>query len=370
MDKKICHITSAHERYDDRIFLKQCKSIAKTGYNVVLFVNDTKDDEVLDGVNIQSTKYKPKNRIERFLYTKRSLLDKAITLDADIYHLHDPDLLPMGNKLKKLGKKIIFDSHEDVPLQIIDKEWIPKIIRFLTSKIYEIYEKHSVKKYDAIISVTPNIVDRFRSFHSNTFMVTNYPVVDENEIIIRTPEKAICFAGGITSQYRHHNILKAIENIDDIKYLLAGSTTKEYLSMLKGLPAWEKVDYVGRIPHSEVKKIYSRSNAGIAINSTIQVKGQGTLGNVKLFEFMEAKLPVICTDYRLWKEIVEGNKCGICVEPDNIEEIRNAIEYIINNPKEAQHMGENGRRAVLREYNWKTQEKELLEIYEGLKSST
>ena len=81
---------------------------------------------------------------------------------------------------------------------------------------------------------------------------------------------------------------------------------------------------------------------------------------------MAAKLPVICTNYKLRKGIIDEYKCGICVDPDSIEEIKKAIEFVINNPKEAKQMGENGHKAVLEKYNWGTQEKVLLELYEGL----
>jgi glycosyltransferase involved in cell wall biosynthesis len=170
----------------------------------------------------------------------------------------------------------------------------------------------------------------------------------------------------VNSQYHHEEIIKAIESIEGVRYFLAGTAEPDYINHLKSLPAWDRVDFLGQIPHSEVKNIYSKSIAGMALNFAKQVETQGTLGNVKLFEFMEAKLPVICTNYRLWKEVVEGNNCGICVDPKNIKEIENAIRYIIDNPEEAEIMGENGRKAVLEKYNWGTQERVLLKLYQGL----
>ena len=249
MMKKVCHITSAHGRYDIRIFIKQCKSLANNGYDVTLIVNDDKPDEIIDGVKIVSTSYKPKNRIGRFINSRKKLMNKAIKVNADIYQLHDPDLLPMGNKLKKMGKKVIFDSHEDVPRQVKDKKWIPGIIRNTISKAYENYEKSSVRKYDAVISVTPHIVERFKTINPNAVMVTNYPIIDVDEEIVRNSTKMIGFAGGITEQYRHHNVLKAIEDIDEIRYTIAGGATNEYLERLKSYPAWKKVEYIAKIPH-------------------------------------------------------------------------------------------------------------------------
>lgn len=363
MKKKVCHITSAHGRYDVRIFIKQCKSLANNGYDVTLIVNDDKDDEVIDGVKIISTNYNPENRIDRFINSQKLLMSKAIDINADIYHLHDPDLLPIGNKLKRLGEKVIFDSHEDVPEQIRDKQWIPRIFRNMVSKMYEFYEKKSLKKYNSVISVTPHIVERLRKVNPITSMITNYPIVDKDMEVIRKPRRAICFAGGVGQQWCHDKILNAIEDIDNIKYILAGTGSDEYISMLKSLPAWSKVEYRGRVSHAEVKTIYSQSLIGMALNYSTQAKKEGTLGNTKLFEFMEAKLPVICTNYNLWKEIIDEYHCGLYVDPNDIEEIKYAINHIIDNPEEAKIMGERGRQAVIEKYNWGMQEKKLLELY-------
>lgn len=366
MKEKICHITSAHGRYDTRIFMKQCKSLANHGYDATLIVNDNKEDELIGGVKIVSTGLKPKNRKERFIDSKKVLWEKAIETNASIYQLHDPDLLPMGVKLKRQGKKVIFDSHEDYPQQIKDKQWIPAIIRNTVAKQYELYEKRCLKKFDGLISVTPHLVERLRKINENTVMITNYPIVDKTEEIIRKPERAICFAGGVRSDWNHENIIKAINKIDRVKYILAGGSDDTYIEKLKSLEAWDKVEYKGKVPFEKVKEFYSRSNIGMALSYSIQAMGKGTLGNTKLFEFMAAKLPIICTNYTLWQKIIDEYNCGICVDPNNIGKIREAIEYLLNNPEKAEKMGENGRRAVLEKFNWGEQEKALFEIYERL----
>ncbi|MBU3220657.1 glycosyltransferase [Clostridium algidicarnis] len=366
MKEKVCHITSAHDRNDVRIFMKECVSIAKNGYDVSLIVNDIYPDELNKGVKIISTNFKPKNRIERFIKSKKMIYRKALEVNADIYHLHDPDLLPIGNKLKKKNKKVIFDSHEDVPKQILDKTWIPKNLRRCISDMYSFYEKRTLKKYDAIISVTPHIVERLLKINANTVLVTNYPILGELIDLNRKSSNSICFAGGITSQYNHDKIIKAIEEIDDIEYIMAGGGTKEYLSSLQSLPGWGKVNYVGTVSHEEVKDIYSKSIAGLALDYSTQGKEHGTLGIIKMFEYMEAGIPIICSDYELWKRLVDKEDCGICINPNSIEDIRKAINYIMTNQDKARLMGENGKRASVDKYNWGTQEKILLDLYRSL----
>ncbi|MGI6669068.1 MAG: glycosyltransferase [Acetivibrionales bacterium] len=366
MKRKVCHITSVHNRYDVRIFKKECTSLAKVGYDVTLLVNDNQPDEIINDVRIISSDFVPGNRLSRMIYSNKYLYKKAIEIDAEIYHIHDPELLPVGNKLKRKGKKVIFDSHENYGEQIKGKTWIPKILRNSVSTVFEKYEKYSVKKYNAVISVSPNIVERFVKINPNSIMITNYPIVRDEEIKpMQNPLNAICFAGGISEQWCHDKIIKAIDNVE-VVYILAGSGTRKYIDYLRSLPGWNKVSYVGKIPFEEVKNIYSKAVAGIALNLSSQLKDEGTLGNTKIFEFMEASIAVICSNNKLWKEIVEDNKCGICINPNCVEEITSAIRYILDNPDAASAMGKNGRKAVVEKYNWKTQEKELLKLYETL----
>lgn len=75
-------------------------------------------------------------------------------------------------------------------------------------------------------------------------------------------------------------------------------------------------------------------------------------------------LPVICTDFTLWKEFVDHWHCGICVEPENPDAIAAAIQYLLEHPDEAKRMGKNGRNAVKTNFNWGVEEKKLLLLYQ------
>jgi glycosyltransferase involved in cell wall biosynthesis len=85
-----------------------------------------------------------------------------------------------------------------------------------------------------------------------------------------------------------------------------------------------------------------------------------------MFEYMAASLPVISSNNKLWKSIIDKHQCGICVDPMNPKEIAEAIQYIIEHPKEAEQMGINGKKAVLEIYNWANEEKKLLELYRNI----
>jgi len=365
---KVCHVTSAHPREDVRIFHKECVSLAKAGYDVTLVQQG--NDYEKDGVHLVGCGAIPTNRIKRILFGAKIAYRKALEVNADVYHLHDPELLPYGLKLKKKGKTVIFDSHEHTAESIYEKEWLPKLVRSAVYLAYSAYQKRICKKLDAVISVTPNIVTYFKQFNQRTIQVANYPIFTE-QAVPAEKQCAVAFAGGISSQWNHHTLLNALGMVPQCRYVLCGISDKAYLEQMQQLEAWNQVDYLGRVPHQQVAAILAQSIAGVALLQPSRNTDwhNGTIGNTKIFEEMMAGLPVICTDFVLWKEFVGRYHCGICVKPDDADQIASAIHYLMDNPEEAKRMGENGRRAVKEEFNWGGEEKKLLALYEDILKS-
>ena len=365
---QICHVTSVHSAKDDRIFYRECISLVNAGYTVFEIAPNV-PDEVCNGIHIYGVQV-PKNKWKRSFWGQKAIYHKCVEVDADVYHFHDPELMSVGVKLKKYKNKcVVFDSHEDVPAQILTKEWIPPFLRKFVSRIYAEYEKRMLCSYDALVSVTPSITTRLCTLNMNVYQLTNYPLLGRSITAgERTWGDSICFAGGIAAQWLHQNIIKAIKDCRNIKYRLAGWGAAPYLEYLKTLDGWQNVEFVGRISFDAVPQFLIQSTVAMVLNDYVPNVGYklGSLGNNKLFEAMQMGLPVICTDFILWKEIIDEWKCGIYVNPHDIKAIRDAINYLIENKDIAKQMGDNGRRAVMEKYNWNTQEKILLEMYKGL----
>lgn len=367
---KICHVTSAHNSTDIRIFEKECTSLAKKiEYDVFLVAPGESYEK--NNVKIVGIGDRPDSRIKRFLRFSKKAYATALSINADVYHLHDPELLQFALKLKKKGKKVIYDSHEDTVEDINRKEYIPFFLRTVIAKSFERFLDNVASKIDAIISVTPRIVNKYKEVNNNVYLVTNYPIINYlKENLIEKKEvnkKVLFFAGGVSAQWSHEYIIDAIQNMDDVNYIFFGPGEKEYIDSLKKREGWKNAEYKGKVPFDVVDKELWKADIGMAICQYVLDKDRtGTLGNTKLFEIMLHGIPVIATDYSLWKEIVEGKNCGICVEPSNIEQIRDAINKIKNNPDMARTMGINGRNAVLREYNWESQERTLYQAYENI----
>lgn len=363
---KICHITSVHRAEDVRIFHKECASLARAEYEVYLVQQGESYES--KGVHIVGLGKQPAERLKRMTTYSAKAYKTAVALNCDIYHIHDPELLPYARKLKRLKKKVIYDVHESVVEDITSKEWLPKCLRVPMAKIYEMFEKRICSGLDAIISVTPHLCRKYHGMNEHTYMVTNYPIVQPlaNEKRI---DGQICFAGGIDRLWNHERIIDTISHIGGCKYLLMGKVySEDYLEKLKKSPGWKQVVYLGLINHEEVYSRLCQSSIGVAllhVGADTNCK-EGTLGNTKLFEEMMAGLPVICTDFDLWKDIVEKYECGICIDPNDAERLEQAIDYLMNNPEIAHKMGAGARTAIEREYNWDTQEKVLLGLYKEI----
>lgn len=361
---RVCHVTSVHQNNDQRIFEKECCSLQENGYEVFLVAPG--ESFVNKGVSIVGVRSDIHSRGRRIWKLSRMIAKKAMEVDAQIYHFHDPELLPYALKLKKRGKIVIFDAHEDFPAQILQKKWIPLALRPLIAKAAEKFQNYVFKKMDAVVTVNDYIADKIRKHQKEVFVITNYPIVKEEDLQSKYSfRRTICFAGGISENAQHKLMIAAVSELNDITYTLCGSGSQEFIAQLKEVDGWQKVEFKGMLPYTELKKELGNAGMGMAVlpyNETDAGK-KGTMGNTKLFEYMLAGIPVICTDFLTWKEIVEGEKCGLTVNPYNLAEIKAGIQYLLDNPIEAEKMGENGRKAILFRYNWAVEEKILLMMY-------
>lgn len=366
MSVKVCHITSMHKPFDGRIFRKQCVSLSKK-YDVSL-VQEGDGNEIVDGISVYGVKM-PQNRLKRML-TVKPILEKALDVDADIYQIHDPELLRIIPALKKAGKKVIFDSHENFPGVLMIKEWMPSFMRKYVSRLYVRYEKKCLQSVDAVFSVTPSIVTRLSEIVPHAYLITNYPIFREC-VDNRQWGNSVCFAGGITKEWMHHSVVKALEKTDSCYRIVGGFAYKKYSDLLRSFQGWKKVELLGRISHDKVNDFLQQSSAAMALYTYEDANVgymEGTLGNQKFFEYMMAGLPIITSHLRLWEEVVVTNKCGICVDPKDEEAIAEAITYLTTHREEAEQMGNRAMEAVRTKYNWGTQEPVLFEAYKYVES--
>ena len=363
---KVCHFTSAHQANDVRIFHKECTSLAEAGFQVFLVAANT-EEKTTNGVQIVSAKVPPAGRLSRMLKTSRAVYKKALSLDADIYHFHDPELLPYGLKLKRKGKKVIYDAHEDLPRQISGKPWIPKIFRGIIAWMVEVYENYVNRRLSFVIAATPTIRERFVKVNSSCTDVCNYPLLHE---ITELPDwnqrqQEVCYIGGITVIRGVSEVVAALEDLPNVRLNLAGAFAPlSYRDELILSPGWQQVNELGFVDRKAIAAILNRSKVGI-VTLYPQSNYLESLP-IKMFEYMLAGIPVIASDFPLWQQIVTENKCGVCVDPKDVSAVSKAIKELLANDDASRIMGENGRKAVLEKFNWDIEKQKLIRLYDSL----
>jgi len=368
---KVCHIISGYYRIDARVFQRQCKSLKKYGFEVSVLTNDGNLEEIIDDIKFYSCEITYNSRIKTMILATSQFIEKAKEIDADVYQLHSPELFNLGIKLKKLGKKVIYDAHEDLPRHILEKDWIPKYFRKPISYFVEIYMNYVLKRFDYIITPHSHVLNSLKHKVKNIELIANFPLVKPlnsfsfEEYLER--ESIICYTGTVYPYSNQELLVSLLDSFDNLKYDIAGFIDESLLNKIKNIGN-NLVTFHGRIPWLELSNFYQKSIIGYVLYDYKLNLGfkLGSYGTNKIFEYMEEGLPFICTDYILWKKICDDYKCGVYVEPGNKEQLYNAINFLISNKQEAYKMGQNGKEAVIKVFNWDSQEIKYVNIFTNL----
>jgi len=366
MPTKVCHLTSVHGPHDTRIFEKMCLSLKSAGFEVFLVVANA-DSEVRDGVQIVGVDVPFSSRLERIRKAPKAVFEEAKKIDADIYHLHDPELLPYGVKLQKIGKKVIFDSHEDVPNDILDKAWLgPKFVRKAISEAYRIYENRQVSKLSGLISVLDSITDRFK--HRNSITIHNYPKVDyfnveQKKLAPSLEEKfKLVYNGGLTKIRGIHHLVEAMSFLDDrFELLLMGPwESDEYQRECESLEGWSRVTDLGVLELKECFSVLKGCQLGMVVFLPVPNHIQ-SLPN-KSFEYVASGLPMVMSDFPIWKDFFGAY--AHFIDPTKPEEIAEEVKKVHSDyAVELEKVKVEGQR-ILSDYTWAKEEKRLVKFYQ------
>jgi glycosyltransferase involved in cell wall biosynthesis len=372
----LLHLTTVHHRTDARILSKEANTLAShLPHKVLLMVADGEGnvDEEHGLVSIHDLGRLGGGRLGRALIGPWRAFFAIRRIKPATVHFHDPELIPLGMLLKVIGYKVIYDVHEDVPRQTFSKHWIPKIIRYPVMLAMSLIEWGAAKSFDAMIPATPKIAARFPA--EKTVLVQNFPIGSELVVPDVTPysQRDFCFAyvGGITTIRGAVEMILALEYLHDIpgvRLELAGEFSPSNLeASLRALPGWASVHYHGNISRALVARILGGVRAGLVLFHPLpnHIDAQPN----KMFEYMSAGITVIASDFPLWRQIIEGAGCGLLVDPLNPKAIAEAMRWILDHPVEAEAMGQRGRQAVERTYNWETEATKLLNFYKQILST-
>lgn len=368
--KHFCFFTGLYSRYDVLMFERQGKSLVEAGFKVTYVVCDDEPDVILHGIRIVSTGFVPRSRVERFVNTKKILVDKILSIDADIYQISDPELIGLVKILKRHKKDVVFNLREYYPKLILEKKYIPSVIRKPIAKYYELIMKKFLPLYDAVfVSADWEWEILYNKWGiKRSYVLTNFPRINRDFKLSFEEYSArgnvLGYEGSIYRISRQEKVLDALIDLSNVKYFIAGKFEEGYDDEICQHSYWKNVEFKNGFKLEELRGILAK----MSIANVLRDFGTspGSFGVLKIFESMEAGLPVLLSDVPLYREMNEKWHCGLCINPNDTSSIREAIQFLVNNKKDAYIMGQNGRKAVLEEYNWEKQAERYINIIKNL----
>ncbi|HAU32208.1 MAG: Glycosyl transferase group 1 [Desulfotomaculum sp. 46_296] len=372
MGKKIFIMTCVHEWNDNRILFKEASSLARQ-YRVELHAPGNFKFREVNGVRIFGLA--PARRFLRPLSWIRLFL-RTVKARASVYHFHDPELIPLGLFLRILGKKVVYDVHEDYPDAILYKQWIPKPFRKITSVIFNFLEKKCSSLFNGLIFAELTYKESFRNSRPPQVDILNYPL--DWELKKRRLKKIdqccnLIYAGTVSEIRGAVEMLKTMAILagrgKNVHLFLVGpfpspSLRAELEEFVNGHDLQERVTITGRVAPAEVYSYYEKADIGLCLLHPVENNLKSLV--TKLFEYMSAGIPILASNFPRWSRLLEKTKAGLTANPLDPSEIALQICALIDNPELRLSMGLSGREAYEKSFNWSGEEKKLICFYEKL----
>jgi len=373
MRKKICIFTSQHRAMAARIFFRQAVSLAREGYDVHV-VGYHPEDARIEGIQVHAVgRYN--NRLFNKILPSLVFPFKILSLKADIYHFHDPDLIPCGMFLALSGKNVVMDVHEDFKAVLMTKrKYIPKILRGAVSRIVDFIEKRAAGLFSGVVVVSEEIAGKFKDYNENTVLVRNFPPIDWYKASGGEPVTdafTVIYTGGISSVRGCWQILDGFELFKKkcpaarLKMIGGFNKAEEEAQFRERARQIGSVDVSGMLPWSDVVREQSSAQVGILITS-FQKDSVREAYPMKLFEYLSAGIPVVISRKPFFEKMLAEGRFGIMVDGDNPEEIAAALYDLYMNETKRKEMGISGRAYVRNNYSWENEFKNLSSLYERI----
>lgn len=361
--QSIAVISTVHDTYDTRIFYKQIASLRR--HYRVHYLSPCAGPPPEDWI---VPLHHSRSKLGR-LKTHLSLLARLPRIKADLYLLHDPELLPLGILLRCLGKRVVWDMHEDTYNDIKTKTYLAPLARALLSSTYRAVQWLGYRVLNGFILAEDKYADYFPA-PRRTCVVHNYPLLDRLESQRGAPQQrdTIVYIGSISTNRGVYQLLDIVERlakrIPEVRLVLIGPFTDEALEasvrrqvLERGLQ--DNVDIRGRIKNVEAYPLIAQCRVGVAL--LLPEPNFAKSLPTKMFEYMALGLPVVVSDFPLWKEIVERHDAGAAVDPLDVQAAADAIHVMLSEPSRYERLSANACAAA-RLYSWETESRTLLDF--------
>lgn len=373
--KTLCFF-SAFSRHDDEVLTyRHDKALKAAGWDTIYVVNDNEPEMMKEGLKIVGTGKKQHSSYLSRIFVAPFQSYKALrNIDAEVYQTWCLENMLVCMLLKRKGKKIVFQLREEHPYLYMLKKDKPLWFRKMVVSILLVLMKFFLRRFDYVLATGDDEGEILKELGVKKYRIQgNFPFVNSDfelslEDYLKREDRIIYF-GSIYNISCQEYLLKAMEKTEEVKYLLAGKFrgTESYYQQLMQFPKWKDVEFVNGFNKEELGDMMCRSTISNVLRDFSKTHyHNGNIGIIKIFESMEAGLPLICSDVPVYRKIWEEYKFGILVNPTDVNQIAEAINYLVEHKEEAYKMGQEGRRAVIEKYNCDVISKEYVEIINSL----
>jgi glycosyltransferase involved in cell wall biosynthesis len=377
---KIAMLTTAHQALDVRIFYKEVISLSQSGHAITLFAQD--DPQVREVTDAHNIVFVPLSgsggRVRRCRQLLGLLRKHGRRFDA--WHFHDPELLPLmwpWRLLVSRGTRLVYDAHEDLPKSLAARRWVPGPFKRLMNACVTLGEHALVSGMDAVIAATEPIRARLAQTCALAIVAHNYPrLAVETELgrrahsATRTGELRLIYSGAMVPERGVPQMLEAMRQLGGKPIsmeLLGWWPSPEFERDMRSL-ATDRISFRAHVPFSEVRAHMDAADVGLVCSQPTKAYVEAL--PLKMFEYMQAGLPVIVPDFPVLREIVELAGCGIAVDSTDPAAIVGAIQLLAADPDLRSRMGNAGQRAIKERYSWEREAVGLAATYRQLELKT
>ncbi len=302
MKLHVVHLTSVHRADDVRIFQKECLSLVRSGYEVTIVA--PRSPGLADGAGVRRVFVATRSgRLSRVVRTTFDILVAAMRLGGDLYHIHDPELLPIGMILRLCGYQVIYDAHEDVRKQNLHKEWIARPLRRAFAIAIDCVERAIGRNLSGIVAATDQIGRKFSNHQ--VALVRNFPMQSAALHDAKTAIESarIVYAGGMSEARGLLSLVEAVNLVQhDCTLTCAGNVDAKFAKAIREMDVLGRTKLMGWLSAEEILCLYRSSAIGAV--TLLPTPAHVESLPLKLFEYMAAGLPVIASEMpsiRYWE---------------------------------------------------------------------
>lgn len=376
----ICHITTAHPPSDTRIFRRECVSLARSGYEVTLIARQ-EAESIENRVRRVPLPRSRGGRLGRWLWTTRAAAKLALSLKADLYHFHDPELLPAMRWLaRRTTAPVVWDVHEYYYESIAYNNSLRlRPLSRLAAHLFGRLELHSCRHYfRGVVAISDSMAERYRHPGIITRVVGNFPDLDQlpqpdwrqrplTPLLVSSgaqygPKGAYQIADAFVLLRKRLDCDLAFWGTfhpahlaDELRLRTRATRSGERSAIVEGPVPW----------HVLMREYLPTAWIGFVLFDLANPNYRRGLPN-RLFEMWAAGVPVVATAGTEAARLVTEYHAGIAVPDNQPQTLADAVERLLRHPDNILEMGLNARKAVETHFNWSRSFTNLLDLYAQL----